>query len=56
MNVALAVETDIRVVIFGAEDNVGNFAEPDHNPVLLLDDHLAKVFRGTEIGIRDQVH
>ena len=44
MKVAVcAVEADVLVVVLGAEHDVGDLAQADHDAVLLLDHELAEL-------------
>ena len=52
----LAVEPHVLVVVLRAEDHVGDLAEAHDDAVLLLDDELAELLGGLEVGIGDQVH
>ena len=42
----LAVEADVRLVVLGAEHDVGDLAEAHDDAVLLLDDELAELLGG----------
>ena len=52
----LAVEPHVLFVVLGAEDDVGDFAEPHDHAVLLLDDQLAEFLGGPQVGVGHEIH
>ena len=52
----LAVEADFLVVGLGAEDDVGDIAEANHDAVLFLDHDLLELVGGLEVRVGDEVH
>ena len=48
-------EPDLRVVIFGAEDDVGDVAQPNECALVFLDDELLELIRRVQVGVRSQV-
>ena len=52
----LAGEAHFSVVIFGAEHDVRDVAQPDERAFVLFDDELFELISRVQIGVRGQVH
>jgi len=52
----LAGEAHFRVVIFRAENDVGDISQPNKCAFVLADDELFELVRGVQIGVRSQIH
>ena len=51
----LAGEADLGVVIFRAEHDVGDVAQPDEGALVLPDDEILEILHRVQIGVRGQV-
>ncbi len=51
----LAVEANLLVVVLGAEHDVGDVAQPDHDSLVLLDHELTKLLRRLEVRVRHEI-
>ena len=49
-------EANFGVVIFRAENDVGDVAQPNECPLVLPHDELLELIGGVQIGVRGQVH
>ena len=49
-------EADLGVVVFGAENDVGDIAQPNECAFVLADDELFELVGGMQIGVRRQVY
>ena len=52
----LAIEANVLVVIFGSKHYVSDLAQTHDSVLILFHYQLLELFRGAQIGIRDQVH
>ena len=52
----LAVETDVLLVVLGAQGDIRDIAEPDDGSPVLLHHEATKLIRGLEVGVGHEVH
>ncbi len=52
----LAGEADFGVVVFGAENDIGDIAEPNECALVLLNHQLLELVGRVQVGVRGQVH
>ena len=51
----LPVETDVLLVVLGAQRDVGDLAQPHDDALLFLDDELSEFLGGLEVRVGDEV-